>query len=115
MWPLDHTHKKLLCGRGSGSRMARLWSLLCAGLCQDPVPVESDDDDAEEDMDVLPRVPKITSFKEAIQNIEDVQIFSEDKGLLEQASSASSLVNQMASFYSSSLSQATLDHYILAN
>lgn len=35
---------------------------------EDPVPIESDDDAKEEDMDVLPPVPKITSFKEAIHS-----------------------------------------------
>jgi hypothetical protein len=65
----------------------------------------------KEDMDVLPLVPKITSFKEAIQSLEDVLLFLEDRGLFEQASSTSSLIDQVARCCFSSLSQVTLHHY----
>ena len=82
---------------------------------QDSAVVEqSDDDDEGEDMDILPPVPKTKSFREAIHCLEDIKLFLEDKGLFDQASSASSLINKIASSYSSTLRQATLDHFFPA-
>ena len=78
---------------------------------EDPLSVESDGEDGE-NMDISPPVPKIVSFKEAIQSIEDVQLFLENRGLFEQASSASLLLDQVTSWYLSCLSQVTLDHYL---
>lgn len=57
----------------------------------------------EEEFNVPPPVPKIQSCKEAIQSLEDVKIFLEDRGCFEQASTASSLLAQMATQHSSTL------------
>ena len=70
---------------------------------------ESDDDDDEgEDMDILPPVLKTKSFREVIHCLEDIKLFLEDKGLIDQASSASSLIDKIASSHSSTLRQAHL-------
>ena len=65
----------------------------------------------EEEFNVPPPVPKIQSYKEAIQSLEDVKIFLEARGCFELASTASSLLAQMATQHSSTLLQSTLDHF----
>ena len=72
---------------------------------EDPVTGE------EEEEDVPPPVPKRQSYKEAICSMEDIKIFLEDRGCIELASCASSLLTEIATRHSSTLMQSTLDHY----
>ena len=58
-----------------------------------------------------PPAPKLQSFKEAIQSLDDIKIFLEDRGHFEQASTATALLAQMASSHSTTMTQMTLDHF----
>ena len=70
------------------------------------------DSDVDEEFDVLPPSPKIKSYKEAIQSLEDVQTFLESRGCLEAANDAFTLINQLAAQHVSTLStQTNLDQY----
>ena len=55
--------------------------------------------------------PKYRAIKRVFKSLEDVQIFLEDCGCFEQASTASSLLAQMATQHSSTLMQSILDHF----
>ena len=66
----------------------------------------------EEEFNVAPPVPKIQSFKEAVESVEDIKIFLEDRGCVELADSATFLLAQMArSYCSTMLKQSILDQY----
>ena len=72
----------------------------------------------EEPNDVVfgfdPPPPKIRSFSEAIQSLEDVKAFLDAKGNSEQATVVASAVDMVASLNCSSLAsgrQSTLDEY----
>ena len=80
-------------------------------LTEEAEPMTGDGEEEEEDFNAPPPVPKLKSFKEAIQSMEDVKIFLEHHGYFEQASTASSLLAEMATSHSSTLVQSTLDHY----
>ena len=80
-------------------------------LTEEKGPMTVDSGDEEEEFDVPPPAPKIRNYKVAIQSLEDIKIFLEDRGHFEQASTAASLLAQVASKHSSSLTQATLDRY----
>ena len=57
-------------------------------------------------------VSKIQSFKEAVESVEDIKIFLEDRGSVELADSATFLLAQMArSYCSTKLKQSPLDQY----
>lgn len=57
----------------------------------------------EEEFNVPPPTPKLQSFKEAIQSLDDIKVFLEDHGHYEQASTAAALLAQMASSHSSTM------------
>ena len=80
-------------------------------LTEEVEPVTGDVEEEEEEFNVPPPVPKLQSYKEAIRSLEDIKIFLEDRGCFEQASTASSLLAQMATRHSYTLMQSTLDHY----
>ncbi len=65
--------------------------------------------------DVVSPEPKLKSFKEAIQYLEDCRIFLEHHGCFEQASTATSLVSDLASCHAKSLTQSTLDQFFVKN
>ena len=66
----------------------------------------------EEEFNVPPPVPKLQNYKEAIQSLEDVKIFLEDRGCFELASTSASLLAQMATKHSFTLKQSTLDQFL---
>ena len=70
--------------------------------------VEQNDSD-NEDLDIPPPSP---SFKEAVQALEDVQTFLENRGCLDSAHTTSLLLNDVASNFVSSSNQSTLDRFI---
>ena len=59
-------------------------------------------------LDAIPPSPKIKSCREAL---EDIQIFSESRGCLEVATNTCKLIDQVASYHVSTLTQTTLDQY----
>ena len=71
----------------------------------------TDGEEEEEEFNVPPPAPKLQSFKEAIQSLDDIKVFLEDRGHFEQASTAAALLAQMASSHSSTMTQLTLDHF----
>ena len=66
----------------------------------------------KEDLGILPPSPKIKNFKEAVQALEDVQLFLESRGCMESAHANSLVLNSVASDYTSILKQSTLDRFI---
>lgn len=69
----------------------------------------------EEEFNVPPPVPKLQSFKEAIQSLDDIKVFLEDCGHFKQASTATALLAQMASSHSSTMTQLTPDRLYAIN
>ena len=59
----------------------------------------------------IPPSPKLKNFKEALTSLEDVQIFLESRGCYRSAHDNSILMDQVASDYTSTLKQSTLDQY----
>ena len=49
----------------------------------------------EEEFNAPPHVPKLQSFKKAIQALDDIKVFLEDRDHFEQASTATVLLAQM--------------------
>ena len=67
--------------------------------------------DEDEELDLPPCQPKLKSFRQAMKSLEDVRIFVEHSGCLEQASTTSCLISELASCHAKSLVQSTLDQY----
>ena len=82
-------------------------------LADEPEPSSTSQvsDDEDEELDLPPSQPKLKSFKQAMESLEDVQIFLEHSGCLEQAFTTSSLISELASCHAKSLVQSTLDKY----
>ena len=68
----------------------------------------------DEEFDISLPSPKIKSFREVIQSLEDSQIFLDSRGCLEAATHASSnsLINVVACHHVFNLTQTTLDQYV---
>ena len=75
------------------------------------VTLESEGEE-EEDLDVPPTLSTITTCTEATHSLEDIKLFLEQNGLFNLSSSASSLIDQVSQYYSSTLTQSTLDKYM---
>ena len=58
------------------------------------------DDTEEVDYDLLPPPPKLTCFKQAIEGLEDVQVFLEYRGYIEQATSVGEIMTSLAGIQS---------------
>ena len=71
-----------------------------------------EESDVDEELDISLSSPKIKSYREAIQSLEDSQIFLDSRGCLEAATHASSLINLVACHHVSNLTQTTLDQYV---
>ena len=68
--------------------------------------------DVDEEFDVPLPSPKIKSYRETIQSLEESQIFLDSRGCLEAATHASSLINLVSCHHVSNLTQTTLDQYV---
>ena len=66
---------------------------------------------SDKELDLPPCQPKLKSFRQAMESLEDVRIFVEHFGCLEQASTTSCLISELASCHTKSLVQSTLDQY----
>ena len=73
-----------------------------------------EESDVDEEFDISLPSPKIKSYREAIQSLEDSQIFLDSRGCLEAAThvSSNSLINLVACHHVSNLTQTTLDQYV---
>ena len=72
----------------------------------------ADSTDVDEEFDISLPSTKIKSYREAIQSLDDSQIFIDSRGCLEAATHASSLINLVACHHVSNLTQSTLDQYL---
>ena len=72
-----------------------------------------DSDTEEVDYDLLPPPPKLTCFKQAIEALEDVQVFLEHRGYVEQATSRSvgNVMISLAGISIDNYTQTTIDQY----
>ena len=66
----------------------------------------------DEEFDISLPYPKIKSYREVIQSLEDSQVFLDSRGCLEAATPASSLINLVSCHHVSNLTQTTLDQYL---
>ena len=73
---------------------------------------EEENTSDNEALDILPPSPKIKNFKETVKALEDVQLFLESRGCVESALANSLVLNSVASDYTSTLKQSTLDRFI---
>ena len=66
---------------------------------------DNNDGDTDDVMEIEEEesMPKINTYREAIVALEDVQVFLENKGLTEEATSASLMVSTVAQLYCSSI------------
>ena len=89
---------------------------LAAACSSEPDSIDDEEDCVAGDveMEVVEAVPKIDTFKDAMKNLEDVQLFLQNKGFTEEALKVGSVVTTVARLYCSSLvfsKQTTLDSY----
>ena len=70
-----------------------------------------DSDTEEVDYDLLPPPPTLTCFKQAIEALEDVQIFLEHRGYVEQATSVGKVMINLAGISVYNYTQTTIDEY----
>ena len=68
-------------------------------------------DTEEVDYDLLPPPPKLTCFKQAIEALEDVQVFLEHRGYVEQATSVGKVMIDLAGISVTNCTQTTIDQY----
>ena len=61
-------------------------------------------EDKEKDYDVPPPPPKIQSYKQAVEALEDIKIFLEHHDCLELASNATTLLSELATCHAATLS-----------
>ena len=71
----------------------------------------SDSDTEEVDYDLLSPPPKLTCFKQAIEALEDVQVFLEHRGYVEQATSVGNVKINLAGISVDNYTQTTIDQY----
>ena len=68
-----------------------------------------DSDTEEVDYDLLPPPPKLTCFKQAIEALEDVQVFLEHRGYVEQATPVGKVMINLAGISVYNYTQTTID------
>ena len=56
--------------------------------------------DIDEELDTPPPLPKLHTYKQEMESLEDVKIFLEHRGCLEQASIAASPMSELATSHS---------------
>ena len=74
---------------------------------------EEDEEDEEEDVSSKSVQPKLATFKEVIQSLEDVSAFSDHRGYTSEATQVSHITDMVAVLSYSALStrQATIDEF----
>ena len=70
-----------------------------------------DSDTEEVDYDLLPPLPKLTCFKQAIEALEDVQVFLEHRGYVEQATSVGNVMINLADISVDNYTHTKIDQY----
>lgn len=74
---------------------------------------DSVDSDFEEEIDIDLPAPKIKNLGEAIRCLEDVQLFLDTKGFIGEATTVASTIDTVASLYSRTGRQTTLDEFVI--
>jgi len=69
-------------------------------------------DEEDDEFDDSPVIPKLKTYKEAINSLEDVCQFLEHKGLGIEALSIGSSINHIVALKNSNSRQATLHEYV---
>ena len=73
---------------------------------------DPNEQEVEEQFDLEPPPPKITRFEDAMSSLEDVQVFLDSKGFLEQATIITASMNELAHLHLKSKSrQSTLQEF----
>ena len=72
-------------------------------------PDDPNKQEVEEQFDLEPPPPKITRFEDAMSSLEDVQVFLDSKGFLEQATIITASMNELAHLHLKSKSSKA--HY----
>ena len=82
-------------------------------MCHSDTGDNPDSDTEEVDYDLLPPPPKLTCFKQAIEALEDVQVFLEHRGYVEQATSRSvgNIMINLVGISVDNYTQTTIDQY----
>ena len=80
-------------------------------LSQDPVNIPEDDSDPKSDSDLDHPEPVIKNFKEAVETLENVQVFLDSRNCLEMATKTSTLLTEVAAVQFSFLHQSALPQY----
>ena len=68
-------------------------------------PDDPNEQEVEEQFDLEPPPPKITRFEDAMSSLEDVQVFLDSKGFLEQATIITASMNELAHLHLKSKSR----------
>ena len=89
-------------------RLKGTWPTVCEGEADDA----SQDMDEDDDFDDDPVVPKLKTYKEAINSLEDVCQFLEHKGHGIEALSIASSIDRVVSLKTSDSRQTTLYEYV---
>ena len=79
---------------------------LAAACSSEPDPIDDEEEDCvtgDVEMEVVEAVPNIDTFKDAMKNLEDVQLCLQNKGVTEEALKVGSMVTTVARLYCSSL------------
>lgn len=72
----------------------------------------ADEDESDtEDLDLQPPPPKIGNYREAIESLEEIRNFLESHAHFTEASTANSLIDQVAQLHSAGVKQSTLHDY----
>lgn len=83
-------------------------------LSQNPMASQDADSDPESDVDLDPPEPVIKNFREAVESLENVQVFLESRDCLEMATKTNTLLSEVAAVQFSHMHQSTLANYFLA-
>ena len=80
-------------------------------MCHADTGDNPDSDTEEVDYDLLSPPPKLTCFKQAIEALEDVQVFLEHRGYVEQVTSVENVMINLAGISVDNYTHTTIDQY----
>ncbi len=80
-----------------------------AGLVNEET--SDDEEDEENDEDPEPAVHKFNNFKEIITSLDDIKLFLDNRGLIEEATATSNLIDAVSCAHLGKAKQATILDY----
>ena len=78
---------------------------------RDEEPAADEQDESEDDMEDTQVRPKLKSFKEAIQSLEDIQCFLQSRGCTSGAISTGTIIDNLVSHVPSATRTTLHDYY----